>query len=169
LRLPHHERRGERVADRLRDPARLATASSEPQVADMSIVRAFVSVFSESLPETRDFYVELFGWRVGFDSDWFVHLQAPENAALELGILRRDHEIVPEAFRSAPAGTMITIVVLDVDALHEIAVERGLAIVEPPRDLFYGQRRMLLRDPSGTLVDVSSECAPSPEFLASLR
>jgi len=135
----------------------------------MSIVRAFVSVFSESLPETRDFYVELFGWHVGFDSDWFVHLQAPENAALELGILRRDHEIVPEAFRSAPAGTMITIVVLDVDALHEIAVERGLAIVEPPRDLFYGQRRMLLRDPSGTLVDVSSECAPSPEFLASLR
>jgi len=135
----------------------------------MSIVRAFVSVFSESLPETRDFYVELFGWRVDFDSDWFVHLQARENAALELGILRRNHEIVPEAFRSAPAGTMITIVVPDVDALHEIAVERGLAIVEPPRDLFYGQRRMLLRDPSGTLVDVSSECAPSPEFLASLR
>lgn len=130
----------------------------------MSIVRAFVSVFSESLPETRDFYVELFGWRVDFDSDWFVHLQARDNAALELGIIRRNHEIVPEAFRSAPAGTMITIVVPDVDALHEIAVERGLAIVEPPRDLFYGQRRMLLRDPSGAL-----ECAPSPEFLASLR
>jgi PhnB protein len=135
----------------------------------MSILRAFVSVFSESLPETRDFYVELFDWRVDFDSDWFVHLQARENAALELGIIRRNHEIVPDAFRSAPAGTMITIVVPDVDALHEIAVERGLAIVEPPRDLFYGQRRMLLRDPSGTLVDVSSECAPSPEFLASLR
>ncbi|MCU0674705.1 MAG: VOC family protein [Myxococcota bacterium] len=135
----------------------------------MSIVRAFVSVFSESLPETRDFYVELFGWRVDFDSDWFVHLQARENAAIELGILRRDHEIVPEAFRGAPAGTMITIVVPDVDALHDIAVGRGLEIVEPPRDLFYGQRRMLLRDPSGTLVDVSSECAPSAEFLASLR
>lgn len=135
----------------------------------MSILRAFVSVFSESLPETRDFYVELFDWRVDFDSDWFVHLQARENAALELGIIRRNHEIVPDAFRSAPAGTMITIVVPDVDALHEIAVERGLAIVEPPRDLFYGQRRMLLRGPSGTLVDVSSECAPSPEFLASLR
>lgn len=30
------------------------------------------------------FYVELFGWSVNFDSDWFVHLQAPENASIEL-------------------------------------------------------------------------------------
>ncbi len=135
----------------------------------MTIRRAFVSVFSDRLAETRDFYVSLFGWRVDFDSDWFVHLQAPDNASVELGIVRRDHEIVPPAFAASPAGVMITVVVPDVDDVHRLVLERGLDVIEAPRDLFYGQRRMLLRDPNGTLVDVSSECSPSPEFLASLR
>ncbi len=135
----------------------------------MAIQRAFVTLFSEKLESMRDFYVGLFGWRVDFDSDWFVHLQAPDDSSVELGILRRDHEIVPAVFRAAPAGAMVTIVVPDVEAIFALATERGLPIVEPPRDLFYGQRRMLLRDPEGTLVDVSSECPPSPEFLASLK
>jgi catechol 2,3-dioxygenase-like lactoylglutathione lyase family enzyme len=135
----------------------------------MSVLRSFVCIFSDRLAETRDFYVELFGWRVDFDSDWFVHLQAKDNASVELGILRRDHEIVPQAFRASPAGMLVTIVVPDVDAVHATVLERGFVPVETPRDLFYGQRRMLLRDPSGTLVDVSSECPPSPEFLASLK
>lgn len=135
----------------------------------MTIQRAFVTVFSDQLEVLRDFYVELFGWRVDFDSDWFVHLQAPDQAALELGLLRRDHELVPAAFRAAPAGAMITIVVPDVDVVYRRASARGLTIVEAPRDLFYGQRRMLLRDPEGTLLDVSSACRPSPEFLAGLR
>lgn len=135
----------------------------------MKIRRAFATIFSDKLESVRDFYVKLFGWRVDFDSDWFVHLQAPENASIELGILRRDHEIVPEAFRAAPRGMMITVVVPDVDVVHQLASAQGLPIVEAPRDLFYGQRRMLLRDPEGTLVDVSSECSPSAEFLASLK
>lgn len=135
----------------------------------MTIQRAFASIFATDLPRTREFYVSLFGWRVDFDSDWFVHLQAPDNPAVELGIIRRDHEIVPEPDRSAPTGILVTVVVEDVDALHATVVERGIPVVEPPRNLFYGQRRMLLRDPEGTLVDVSSECPPSEEFLASLR
>jgi catechol 2,3-dioxygenase-like lactoylglutathione lyase family enzyme len=135
----------------------------------MAGLRAFVCVFSDRLPEVRDFYVSLFGWRVDFDSDWFVHLHAEGDAAIELGVLRRDHEIVPAAFRAAPAGVMVTIVVPDVDDVHRAALAAGHPVVEEPRDLFYGQRRMLLRDPSGTLLDVSSECTPSAEFLASLQ
>lgn len=133
------------------------------------IQRAFASVFATDLPAVRDFYVSLFGWKVAFDSDWFVHLQAAVDENIELGIVRRDHEIVPEAFRDAPRGTMITIVVDDVDALHRTAEERDIEVVEAPRNLFYGQRRMVLRDPAGTMVDVSSECEPDAEWLATLR
>ncbi len=132
------------------------------------IQRAFASVFATDLPAVRDFYVSLFGWKVTFDSDWFVHLQASVDENIELGIVRRDHEIVPEAFRDAPRGTMITIVVDDVDALHRTVEERGIEVVEAPRNLFYGQRRMVLRDPAGTMVDVSSECEPDAEWLATL-
>lgn len=131
--------------------------------------RSFVNLLSDDPGRLRDFYVELFGWRVDFDSDWFVHLQAPGNDDLELGILRRDQEIVPgELSVAAPAGVIVTIVVDDADDVHRRAVELGAEVLEPPRDLFYGQRRVLLRDPDGTVVDASSECTPAPEFLASM-
>lgn len=130
--------------------------------------RCFVNLLSDDLARLRDWYVGLFGWRVDFDSDWFVHLQAPDREDVELGVLRRDHELVPEELRHRGAGVIVTVVVDDVDALHQAAIGAGAEIIEEPRDLFYGQRRLLLRDPDGTVVDVSAECEPSAEFVASL-
>jgi PhnB protein len=112
--------------------------------------------------------MSLFGYEPVFESDWFIHLQDPSNESLELGIMDRDHEIVPERFRAAPAGGLMTIVVDDVDALHRRAADASVEVIEPPRDLFYGQRRMLLVDPDGQLVDVSSECEPDPDWVATL-
>ncbi len=130
--------------------------------------RSFYTIFSTDLIRSRDWYISLFGHRVEFESDWFVHLQDPVNPLIEFGILARDHEIVPERFRGEPAGGMLTVVVDDVDELHRHAVDQGLDIVEEPRDLFYGQRRLLLLDPDGLLVDVSSDCLPDPAWVASL-
>ena len=96
------------------------------------VSRAFFSVLSDDLPATRDWYVALLGYEVDFDSDWFVQLRTPGASALELGIIRRDHEIVPEASRGAPSGGMLTVVVDDVDAVHDRARATGIDIVEPP-------------------------------------
>lgn len=130
--------------------------------------RSFYSVFSTDLARSKAWYLSLFDYEVAFDSDWFVHLRSIDNPALELGIIRRDHEIVPLAFRAEPAGGMVTIVVDDVDALHQRAVELGYPVVEEPRDLFYGQRRVLLVDPDGLLLDLSSDGEPDPAWLATL-
>jgi len=42
----------------------------------------------------------------------------------------------------------------------------GLEVIQKPRDEMYGQRRFLTVDPDGLLVDVSSDCEPSAEFVA---
>ncbi|GAB5549118.1 MAG: hypothetical protein SangKO_088780 [Sandaracinaceae bacterium] len=126
----------------------------------MSIHRVFASVFTDDLEASRRFWVELLGFTVSFQSNWFVHLAAPDEAALELGLLLRSHETIPKPYRDVPRGGLITVVVDDVDVLHERAQARGVRVVEAPRDMFYGQRRMLLEDPAGQLVDVS---APMPE------
>lgn len=131
------------------------------------IERAFLNLAVDDLAASRAFYERL-GYRLRFESPWFVQLAAPGREALELGLLRRDHPVVPAAARSAPAGVMLTVVVPDVDAAWRSLREAGVEILEPPRDLFYGQRRMLLVDPDGQLVDVSSECPPDPGWLASL-
>lgn len=132
------------------------------------IQRSFFNVLSDCLVETRDFYVDLFGYEVAFESEWFIHLQVQQAKAIELGIIRRDHDIVHPEHRQRGGG-MLTIVVPDVDALVTTAKERHAVIVEEPRDLFYGQRRALLLDPNEMLLDVSSECPPDPKWLATLK
>lgn len=130
--------------------------------------RAFFSILCADVRATSGWYVDLLGYQVAFDSDWFVHLADPANPSLELGFIARDHEIVAEQMRPHPTGGLLTVVVADVDAVHREALARGIEVAEAPTDLFYGQRRMLLVDPEGQVVDVSSECPPDPAWLASL-
>lgn len=132
------------------------------------VSRTFPNILTDDIAATRDFYVDLLGLHVAFDSDWFVNLRSEESPACELGVWRRDHELIPADFRHAPAGTVVSFIVDDVDAVHDDAVSRGLAIVEPPRDLFYGQRQLMLADPNGMLIDVSTPVEMSEEFASSL-
>lgn len=133
----------------------------------MALRRAFPTILSDRLPETRDFYVRLLGFEVAFDSDFYVALRTPEDddgTVCELGIWAVGHEMVPPPYRADPAGIVLTFVVDDVDALHVEARRQQIPVVAPPRDQFYGRRRMLVTDPNGLLVDVSSPSTPSPEF-----
>lgn len=140
----------------------------ERQKKTIMITRGFPNIISTDLSQAKAWYINLLGWEIEFDSDWFVHLRAPDIAGVELGIIDANHELVAQIIEPGNAGVIITVVVDDVDETHHRATELGSGIVQTPRDLFYGQRRMILRDPDGTLVDVSSECEPSQEFLASL-
>jgi catechol 2,3-dioxygenase-like lactoylglutathione lyase family enzyme len=136
----------------------------------MAVERNFLTLLVDDPHAAGAFFTELLGYAPAFRSDWFVQLRAPAEGAVELGFLRRDHAIVPEALRAQrPAGGWLTVVVPDVDAAHEAARGRGVEVLEAPRDLFYGQRRMLIRGPEGLVVDVSSPCEPDPDWMKRVR
>jgi predicted enzyme related to lactoylglutathione lyase len=118
--------------------------------------RCFANILTEEVAATAAFYEQLLGLEARFASDWFVNLADPDNPALEVGILQQTSDIVPARAQRAPAGVMLTFVVDDCDALYERALALKANVVEAPRDMPYGQRRMILRDPAGTFVDVSS-------------
>ena len=124
------------------------------------INRMMTNICSDKLAQSRDFYVNLFDFQVDYDSDWFVHLISKDKQ-LELGIMDRNNDLVPPAFRQVPNGFYLTFVVDSVDDIYETAKSQGLEVVQEPADTFYGQRRLLLKDPDGTLVDISS---PIPNF-----
>ncbi len=132
-----------------------------------AVARMMVNLLADDVEKLRDFYTGLLGMKVHFDSDWYVIL-VPDNAAtdaghfLELGILQRSHAIAPEAARGQFGGAYLTFVVDDVDAVFARAQELGAVVIEAPVDLFYGQRRAIIRDPEGTLVDLSAPTAPAP-------
>lgn len=132
----------------------------------MSVSRLFANLICRDLDQSRDFYTELFDLKVRFQSDWFVQLGPRGKEGFELGLLRRDHDIVPAAGQVDPQGCILTIVVDDVDSVYRRARAQQLSIEEWPRDLFYGQRRMVVRDPDGMLLDISTPCSPDPQWSA---
>ena len=111
-----------------------------------TIARAVPNIRSDRPAETRDFFAELLGFEVAMDLGWVVTVAPPTNPAAQVTIIGNDD----------PAAPGISIEVSDVDAIHARAAERGLDIVYPLRDEEWGVRRFMLREPSGTIVNVFS-------------
>jgi catechol 2,3-dioxygenase-like lactoylglutathione lyase family enzyme len=112
----------------------------------MGIRRAVPNIRSARPEDTRDFFVDLLGFEVVMDIEWVVTVASPTNASVQVNIIGSDD----------PAAPGISVEVADVDAVHAAAVERGLEIAYPIRDEPWGVRRFMLREPSGTLVNVVS-------------
>lgn len=108
--------------------------------------RAVPNIRSERPAETRDFFVELLGFEVAMEIGWIVTVTSPTNPAVQVSIISNDDMAAPG----------ISVGVDDVDAVHAKAVEQGFQIVYPLRDEDWGVRRFMLREPSGTVVNVVS-------------
>ncbi len=117
--------------------------------------RLLVNIVSNELKATKHFYTSLFDFVVDYDSEWFIHLISEQNN-LELGIIEASNEIVPGNLQATQQGFYLTFVVDSADELYETAKSKGYEVISKPSDTFYGQRRVLLQDPNGMTIDVSS-------------
>lgn len=123
-------------------------------------MRILTNICSDDLQKSKEFYVELLGFNVKYDSDWYVQLCSPEDSEIEYGIIQRSHDLVPREYQKFPTGMYVTFVVSDIDALYQKALNMGLPILQEPRNEFYGQRRFLVKDPNGCLIDICSPWDP---------
>jgi catechol 2,3-dioxygenase-like lactoylglutathione lyase family enzyme len=112
----------------------------------VTINRAVPNIGSERPAETREFFVELLGFEVAMDLGWIVAVASPTNPSVQVNVVGNDD----------PSAPGISVEVADVDAVHAKAVEQGREIVYPLRDEEWGVRRFMLREPSGTVVNVLS-------------
>jgi uncharacterized glyoxalase superfamily protein PhnB len=112
----------------------------------VTVSRAVPNIKSDRPAETRDFFIDLFGFEVAMDIGWVVTVASPTNRSAQVTIIGNDDMAAPG----------ISVEVPDVDAVHARAVERGLEIAYSLRDEEWGVRRFMLREPSGTLVNVVS-------------
>ena len=110
------------------------------------IARAVPNIRSDRPAETRDFFTSLLGCEVVMDLEWVVTVASPTNPSAQITIVGTDD----------PAAPGISIEVDDVDAVHAKALEQGLEIAYPLRDEAWGVRRFMLREPSGTIINVLS-------------
>jgi catechol 2,3-dioxygenase-like lactoylglutathione lyase family enzyme len=112
----------------------------------VTIDRAVPNIRSDRPAETRDFFVGLLGFELAMDLGWVMTVASPTNPSAQVTIIGNDD----------PAAPGISVEVDDVDAVHARALERGLEITYPLRDEEWGVRRFMLREPSGTMVNVLS-------------
>lgn len=132
----------------------------------MKISSFYPVIMTGDVGTTSAFYQAHFGFQALFTSDWYVHLQSSEDAAINLAILDGSHDTIPAQARGQVAGLLLNFEVEDVDAVYERLTAAELPILLPLRDEGFGQRHFITRDPSGTLIDVITPIPPSAEFAA---
>lgn len=123
----------------------------------LTVTRLLPNICTDRVEETRDFYVGLLGFEVGFEHHgWYIQLASPTDPELQLGILRRDHEFTPKAFQKTAQGVVISVQVEDVDVAYDAATKSGHTITQKLHDESFGMRRFMVADPNGLLVNIFS-------------
>jgi catechol 2,3-dioxygenase-like lactoylglutathione lyase family enzyme len=112
----------------------------------VTVSRAVPNIRSDRPAETREFFVGLLGFEVAMDLGWVVTVASPTNRSAQVTIISNDD----------PAAPGISVGVDDVDAVHARAVDQGIEIAYPLRDEEWGVRRFMVREPSGTIVNIVS-------------
>jgi catechol 2,3-dioxygenase-like lactoylglutathione lyase family enzyme len=113
----------------------------------MSIRRVVPNIKSKLLDESRAFYLDLMGFKVGMDMGFIVTLVSPSNPTAQISLLRDE-----EGGGTPYAG--LSIEVANIDEVHQRAIERGIKIVYPLTDEPWGVRRFCVADPNGIVLNI---------------
>ena len=117
------------------------------------------------LERSREFFVSVFGMQVVFEASWVAMLSHVEGGSISLGLMSSDHPSSPpgpEVFDGR--GLIFTLQVDDARLLNDRLVAAGAPITYPLTDAPWGQRRFMVTDPSGIVVDIVQQIEPAPGF-----
>lgn len=124
----------------------------------MKVIRIVPNLSSEAFVASRDFYAAIFDLVVSVElDDWYLQLMSESDTKFNIGFVKSDSELF--AGRTASSGTygvVLTIHVDDVDEAYKRAKRLGAEIAAENRNEEYGQRRFLLVDPNGLVLNVMS-------------
>ena len=112
----------------------------------MTVKRIKPNVQSERLDESRAFYTGVIGLEEQGGLDW-IRFFGTGQREVQLSVMNLDIK--------AHIHPDISIEVDDVDAVHDRAVRADAEIVYPLTDEDWGLRRFFLKDPNGTVINVT--------------
>jgi catechol 2,3-dioxygenase-like lactoylglutathione lyase family enzyme len=108
-------------------------------------------VVTDSRTDCRDFWTRHLGFRVVFENDWFVYMQA-EGASI--AFMSPEHPSWPPGPEPYLAGLSFELEVDDAAAALAEVRASGVEPDYPLTDEPFGQRRFSLRDPSGLWINI---------------
>ena len=118
-----------------------------------------ITVFSDDVAASRDFYTAVFAATLLFEDEVSAAVQV---GALIVNVLARSEgpELIRPAAVAQPgagASVMLTVKVDDVDAVCSSLGSQGVALVNGPSDQPWGRRTAVFLDPSGLPWEIAQE------------
>src|SRR6266702_4339264 len=112
----------------------------------MSIRRIVPDIKSNRMDESRAFYVDFLGLKVGMDMGSIMTFVSPSNPIAQITVMRDNGAsmVLPN----------MSVEVADIDEVHARAIDRRLEIVYPLTEEPWGVRRFFVVDPNGTVVNI---------------
>lgn len=128
----------------------------------MLIKRIDSTISTYKLQESKEFYVKHFGFRLVYESDWYVEM-LPQNlttAGISFVLAQREEG---EIFNGR--GLILSFEVADVDKEYERLKAEGLDICQELQDKPWGERSFVVDDPNGVHVYIYKLIPPTLEYL----
>ncbi|MFG2432120.1 VOC family protein [Streptomyces sp. NPDC048590] len=116
-----------------------------------------VTLVTEDLPATRDFYREVFGLPVHYENDNSAVFRFGGTLINLLDATAAPELMEPAAVAPVGAGSrqVFTLTVEDVDATCEKLAARGVELLNGPMDRPWGIRTASFRDPGGHIWEIA--------------
>jgi predicted enzyme related to lactoylglutathione lyase len=125
--------------------------------------RVLFNILVKDMAASVAFYRRIVDLQAIYESEWFVVLTPAGQPNVQIGLIDEVSEFAPRHAWGTHEGAYLTFVVDDVFGALEAAREMGVDVIEEPVALDYGQTRMLVRDPNGMILDLSTPTAELAE------
>jgi len=127
----------------------------------MKIKRVDLTISTNKMQESKEFYQRYFGFRLVYESDWYIELISPSDPSAGISFTLPQRE-VGEFFNGK--GLIISFEVDDADAEYDRLKAAGLEIYQDLQDKPWGERSFVIDDPNGAHVYIYKSIAPTAEY-----
>lgn len=118
-------------------------------------------IVTTKLAESRAFYINILGFGVTFENEFYLLMHTPNRQA-EISFLLPGHPSQQPLFHPSfkGEGMYLTIEVDEVDHLYEAIKKKGVEIKIELRNEPWGDRHFAIQDPNGIAIDIVKYAPP---------
>jgi len=116
-----------------------------------------VTLFTEDLDKSKEFYTKVFGLPLEFEGDTSAVFKIGETLINLLKISSADELVTPAKVGSPDDGARLvfTVHVDDVDAMCQKLTAQGVELINGPMDRPWGIRTASFKDPGGHIWEIA--------------
>ena len=123
--------------------------------------RMDLTISTNKLEQSRDFYRDYLGFELVFENDNYIEMLAQGSTAMGVSF------VTPELSggeKFTGEGIILSLEAADVDTEYARLKAAGVRICEELRDKAWGERSFVINDPNGVHIYIYKAIPPTPEY-----